>query len=67
MASVAFPILYLAVNDKIRSKGYGSRILQEIKGRAHSRSIVLNVEKPSVNAENNAQRISRIAFYEKNT
>ena len=59
-------VLYLAVNDKIRSKGYGSRILQELKKQTDGKSIVLNVEKQIPDAGNNAQRISRITFYEKN-
>ena len=59
-------LLYFAVNAQLRSKGYGSRIIGELKKIAGEREIILNVEKPDKAAENNAQRIQRIAFYERN-
>ena len=59
-------LLYFAVNAQQRSKGYGSRIIEEIKKIAGEREIILNVEKPDEHAENNAQRVQRIAFYERN-
>ena len=59
-------LLYFAVNAQIRSKGYGSRIIEEVKKIAGEREIILNVEKPEESAENNAQRVRRIAFYERN-
>ena len=59
-------LLYFAVNTQQRSKGYGSRIIEEIKKIAGEREIILNVEKPDEYAENNAQREQRIAFYERN-
>ena len=59
-------LLYFAVNAQLRSKGYGSRIIEEIKKIAGKREIILNVEKPDEDAENNAQRVQRIAFYERN-
>ena len=59
-------LLYFAVNAKQRSKGYGSKIIYELKQTAGGREIILNVEKPNQSAENNAQRVQRIAFYEKN-
>ena len=39
-------LLYFAVNSKLRSKGYGSRIIHELKQTARDREIILNVEKP---------------------
>lgn len=59
-------LLYFAVNAQQRSKGYGSRIIHELKQIAEGREIILNVEKPDQFAENNTQRVQRIAFYEKN-
>lgn len=59
-------LLYFAVNAQQRSKGYGSRIIHELKQNAGGREIILNVEKPDQSAENNAQRVQRIAFYERN-
>lgn len=58
-------VLYLAVNDKIRAKGYGSRILQWLK-QSTSKTIVLNVEAINSNATNLEQREKRIEFYKKN-
>ena len=59
-------LLYFAVNAQQRSKGYGSRIIHELKELAAGREIILNVEKPDRSAENSAQRMQRIAFYERN-
>ena len=59
-------LLYFAVKEQQRSKGYGSRIIEELKRIAGDREIILNVEKPDQSAENNAQRERRIAFYERN-
>lgn len=58
-------VLYLAVNDKIRSKGYGSQILQWLK-QSTEKTIVLNVEAVDSNAFNFKQREKRIEFYQKN-
>lgn len=58
-------VLYLAVNDEIRSKGYGSQILQWLKS-VTSKIIVLNVEAIDPSAENSLQREKRIAFYRRN-
>lgn len=59
-------ILFLAVNDKVRSKGYGSQIIAWLKENYPNREIFLDAEKPDENAENNNQRIKRIGFYQKN-
>lgn len=59
-------ILFLAVNDKIRSKGYGSQIISWIKENHPNREIFLDAEKPDENAENNDQRVKRIEFYKRN-
>ena len=59
-------LLYFAVNAQQRSKGYGSQIIHKLKQIAGGREIILNVEKPERAAENNIQRVQRIAFYERN-
>ena len=59
-------ILFLAVNDKIRSRGYGSQIISWIKNTYPNRDIFLDAEKPDENAENNSQRVKRIKFYQRN-
>ena len=59
-------LLYFAVNTHQRSRGYGSRIIQELKQIAENKEIILNVENPDPSAENHAQRVQRIAFYKRN-
>lgn len=59
-------VLYLAVNDNIRSKGYGSAILQCMKQKYASKVIALNIEPLEPDADNYAQRIRRFEFYAKN-
>ena len=59
-------VLYLAVNDEIRSKGYGTLILKHLKEMGGNREITLNIEPLYENADNYEQRIKRMKFYEKN-
>lgn len=55
-------VLYLAVNDRIRSKGYGTKILDWLKQNTE-KIIVLNVEAINSSAKNALQREKRISFY----
>ena len=57
---------YLAVSGKIRSRGTGSCILQEVCRRYGDKKIVLLIEKEDAQAENAQQRIARRRFYLKN-
>lgn len=59
-------ILYFAVNDEIRSQGYGTKILQLIQKEAGSRAIGLNIEPVDPAADNAEQRLRRATFYERN-
>lgn len=59
-------VLYLAVAENMRSKGYGSAILAEIGRIAGERSITLNVEDPDPSAENAEERRKRVEFYKNN-
>jgi len=59
-------VLYLAVNDRLRSQGYGSRILTTLKQHYHGVPLALDVEAPDPTAANNHQRLRRLAFYRKN-
>ncbi len=45
-------VLYLAVNDEIRSKGYGTAILTDLKARASGRGVALNIEPLDPHAAN---------------
>ena len=58
-------VLYLAVNDRIRSKGYGTKILDRLKQNTE-KIIVLNVEAINSSAKNALQREKRISFYNRN-
>ena len=57
---------YLAVSGKIRSKGTGSFIMQEICQYFSDKKVVLLIEQLDEGAENQEQRIARRRFYLKN-
>lgn len=59
-------ILYLAVNQELRSRGYGGEILHYAYAQAGKRNIILNVERLDAVADNYEQRLKRGSFYEKN-
>ena len=59
-------VLFFAVEDNSRGKGLGSEILQYMKEHNPGKTVVLNVEPLEETAENNDQRIRRMAFYRKN-
>lgn len=57
---------YLAVSQKIRSRGTGSRLIQEICRQFPNRRIALLIERPDDKAPNRDQRLARRRFYLKN-
>lgn len=59
-------VLYLAVNGQIRSKGYGTRMLEHIEALHTGNKIVLDIEPLDDSAENSKQREKRRAFYFRN-
>lgn len=59
-------LFYLAVNDSVRSRGYGSRILAQLRHQAAGRAIILEIEPLDPAAPNIEQRRRRLAFYERN-
>lgn len=59
-------ILFLAVDDTLRGKGYGSALLELISYHYPQNRIILDIEAEDSTAPNNDQRIRRKAFYEKN-
>lgn len=59
-------VLYLAISEELRSKGYGSLILAHIKDSFKGKPISLNIEPLDHKAENYIQRMKRFAFYQKN-
>ena len=59
-------ILFLAVAEHLRGKGYGSKILEHLKQKDPKVTILLNVELLDPQADNYPQRLQRMAFYQKN-
>lgn len=57
---------YLAVSSKIRSKGTGSCIMQNVCRKYADKKIVLLIERLDDTAENRDQRAARRKFYLKN-
>lgn len=60
-------ILYLAVPQELRSKGYGAKIVEDVRKQFGGKNIVLHVEDPNEveDAKKKEQRIRRIKFYER--
>lgn len=58
-------VLYLAVDDSIRSNGYGSKIIRWIINNKKD-NIVLNIEEVDKQYNNYEQRLIRQKFYLKN-
>lgn len=54
---------YLAVNQNIRGKGTGSKLIQYIKEVYKNHKIVLLIEQVVESASNYSQRIARKKFY----
>ncbi|HBZ88231.1 MAG TPA: hypothetical protein DEO81_02460, partial [Erysipelotrichaceae bacterium] len=58
-------VLYFAVNQKLRNKGYGSEILKLLKER-YEKAINLNIEALDPSSSNINERLRRYVFYKKN-
>lgn len=65
MENITF-IMFLAVDKNIRSKGYGSKILEEIQRLYPNNKIIIPIERSDVEATNINDRIRRKNFYSKN-
>ena len=59
-------VMFLAVDKNLRSKGYGSKILREIRGRFPDKKIVISIEPCEENALDIEIRKKRKDFYLKN-
>lgn len=59
-------IYFLAIDSRLRSKGYGSAAIQELTRAYPNLQLVLDFEVIDESAENNAQRIRRRNFYLRN-
>lgn len=60
-------ILYLAVPGELRSKGYGAKIVEDVRAQFGGKNVVLHVEDPACTQDEAKihQRIRRIRFYER--
>ena len=59
-------IFYLAVNEEVQGKGYGSKIIAWIKENNKNMSIILDVEAIDSNKDNYKERLKRVEFYHRN-
>ena len=59
-------LTYLAINEKLRGQGYGSKILMMLEDRFPDKQIVIDIEPVTKKAKNYKQRVSRLKFYERN-
>ena len=59
-------VLFFAVENTLRGRGYGSAILGYLKESNPKKSILLNVELLDPRADNYEERVRRFRFYEKN-
>ena len=59
-------VMFFAVNEHLRGKGYGSAILEYLKMHNLGKAIILNVEPLDDHAENAQERVMRMSFYKKN-
>lgn len=59
-------IMFLAVDQALRSKGYGSAILHEIRRRYPNKKIIVSIEPCDAMAPDHALRVRRKTFYCRN-
>lgn len=59
-------LMFLAIEDGERGRGYGSRILKAVREKYRGRRLFLNIEPLDTAADNYEQRVKRKAFYERN-
>lgn len=59
-------LMFLAVDPSLRSRGYGGRILEEIRRRCSPDKILVSIERCAEGADNLSQRRRRREFYLRN-
>ncbi len=59
-------LFYLALTDDKRGKGYGSRILHELREKYRGKRIFLSREQLDETSENYSERVNRRNFYMRN-
>lgn len=58
-------LLYVAVREDLRNRGYGSEIVRSILKHANGRELSLNAEYPGEDAPDDDIRTRRLRFYER--
>lgn len=56
-------VMFLAVDENLRSKGYGSKILEEVQAIYPKHKIIVSIERCDEPAENLEQKLRRKRFY----
>lgn len=59
-------LFYLAVDESLRGRGLGTRLLEQIRRDYPENNIILEIERLDPTAENNGERIRRKEFYKRN-
>ena len=59
-------LFYLAIREDLRSRGYGSAVLDTIKELYRGKPICMDIEAVDPNADDYEQRLRRLQFFEKN-
>lgn len=59
-------LFYLAVDETLRGKGLGTKLLGQIRRDYPDNNIILEIERLDPSAENNGERIRRKEFYKRN-
>ena len=52
-------VFFLAVSPKLRGKGYGGAVLEEIKRKNEGRRVILNIETLDEECDNREERVTR--------
>ena len=59
-------LMFFAVEDSVRGKGYGSQVLKALQEKYAGKKIFLTIEPVDEKAANYTQRVKRKAFYVRN-
>ncbi len=59
-------VMFFAVDENIRSKGYGSRILEKIQSLYPDNKIIITIERCNEDAKDIDERVRRKKFYANN-
>ena len=59
-------VFYLAISEKLRGQGYGSKVLDELKLSYKGKRIALGIEVITEDCPNYEQRVTRKKFYLRN-